>query len=126
MSAGGASSLGFSSSLVEISTSIEPTLCGPVYAGKAGVGLMFLSHVMFASAAGDRPLRGSEDEAERSDWKTRVSDSLIVLLRLELSMYVRAESTECTEGTGGVQWWKARKYEQEIDQKNKREKRRGA
>jgi hypothetical protein len=55
-------------------------LCGPVYAGKAGVGLMFLSHVMFASAAEFTPLSGREDGmAERSDWKTRVSDSLVVL-----------------------------------------------
>lgn len=77
MSAGGASSLGFSSSLVGISTSIEPTLCGPVYAGKAGVGLMFLSHVMFARAAGFTPFGNEDGTAERSDWKTRVSDSLV-------------------------------------------------
>ena len=72
--------LGFSSSLVGISTSIDPTLCGPVYAGKPGVGLMFLSHVIFASAAGFTPLTGREaGMAERRDWKTRVSDSLDVL-----------------------------------------------
>lgn len=104
MSAGGASSLGFSSSLVEISTSIEPTLCGPVYAGKAGVGLMFLSHVMFASAAGDTPLSGSkEGTTERSDWKTRVSDSLVVLVRSKLSRGIRAEGTEGTDSTEGTE-----------------------
>jgi hypothetical protein len=100
MSAGGASSLGFSSSLVGISTSIEPTLCGPVYAGKAGVGLIFLSHVMFASAAGFTPLSGSEDgTAERSDWKTRVSDSLVVLVWMKCVYGYTREGTEETEGT---------------------------
>lgn len=80
ISAGEALSLGFSSSLVGISTSIDPTLCGPVYAGNAGVGLMLFSHVMFAIAAVFTPLSGREDgTAERSDWRTRVSDSLVVL-----------------------------------------------
>ena len=76
---GGASLLGFSNSLTGTSTSIDPTLYGPVYAGKAGVGLMFLSHAMFASAAGFTPLSGREDGiAERSDWRTRVSDRVVM------------------------------------------------
>ena len=41
--------------------------------------MMFLSHAMFASAAGFTPLSGREDGiAERSDWKTRVSDRVVV------------------------------------------------
>lgn len=61
-----------------ISTSIDPTLCGPVYAGKAGVGLIFLSHVIFASAVGFAALSGRENGvAERRDWTMRVSDSLL-------------------------------------------------
>ena len=40
---------------------------------------MFLSHAMFASAAVFTPLSGREDGiAERSDWTTRVSDSVVV------------------------------------------------
>lgn len=42
---------------------------------------MFLSHVMFASAAGSTPLSGSEGWiAERSDWRTRVSDRVMVMV----------------------------------------------
>lgn len=78
-SAGGAFALALCSSVAGISTSTEPTLYGPVCAGKDGVGLMLLSHVMFAAGKGypfvvDR----REGSVRTRDWKAREIDSVVV------------------------------------------------
>ena len=81
-SAGGASALGLSRSLVGISTSTEPTLYGPVCGGKPGVGFNRWSHDISAIASGFAVPTGSrEGRARVRDLKARENDSMIVKKR---------------------------------------------
>jgi hypothetical protein len=69
--------LGFSNSLVGISISTDPTLYGPVCAGKVGVGFMRLNHVMLTIVRelGSRTACGS---APKRDLYAREKDSVVV------------------------------------------------
>jgi hypothetical protein len=68
--------LGSSNSLVGISTSTDPTLYGPVCAGKAGVGLMRLSQVML-TAVRELGLRTACGRAPRRDLYAREKDRVV-------------------------------------------------
>ena len=77
-SLGGAFALGLSRSLVGISTSTEPTLYGPVCAGKAGVGFIRLSKVILVVESGLAVAIGRREERPRvRDLKARENDSVI-------------------------------------------------
>ena len=77
-SPGGAFTLGLSKSLVGISTSTEPTLYGPVCAGKAGVGFSRLSQVIFAVVSGLVVAVGRREGRPRvRDLIVRKNDSVI-------------------------------------------------
>lgn len=77
-SPGGAFALGLSRSLVGISTSTEPTLYGPVCAGKAGVGFSRLSQAILAVASGLAvAIERREGRPRVRDLKARENDSVI-------------------------------------------------
>jgi hypothetical protein len=77
-SVGGAFALGLSRSPAGISTSTEPTLYGPVCAGKAGVGFSRLSQVMLVVANGFAVAIGRRKGRPRvRDLKARENDSVI-------------------------------------------------
>ena len=77
-SPGGAFVLGLSRSLAGISTSTQPTLYGPVCAGKDGVGFSRLSQVILAVASGLAVAIGRREERPGvRNLRARENDSVI-------------------------------------------------